>query len=149
MAFCVNCGQPLAENATFCEHCGAPVNQVVPVPYIDPSDHTADFDAADISENKVYAMAAYLLGIPGIVIALLAGGASKYASFHCRQALKLEVLKTLIILLSAVLCWTILVPIVGGVCAVILFVIQVICFFQVCSGKAKDAPIVSSLGFLK
>ena len=37
-----------------------------------PADHTAEFAADDISKNKVTAMAAYMLGIIGIVIALLA-----------------------------------------------------------------------------
>ena len=154
MAFCSNCGKPLSENAPFCENCGAPVNgQPIPTPYMqpymDPADHTAEFDSADIAENKVYAMAAYLLSVVGIIIALLAAPNSKYAAFHARQSLKIQLITVLVGILSAVLCWTIIVPIAGAVCCMILVVIQIICFFQVCAGKAKDAPIVGKLGFLK
>ena len=37
----------------------------------------------------------------------------------------------------------------GAVCIAILFVVRIICFFQVCSGKAKDAAIIGKLPFLK
>jgi len=124
---------------------GAPYGQ----PYTDPKDHTAEFAAKDISDNKVMAMVAYLLGTVGVIIALLASRESAYASFHVRQALKITVVSILIGIITLVLCWTIIVPIAGAVCYIILFVVRIICFFQVCSGKAKEAAIVSSFGFLK
>ena len=40
--------------------------------YYDPKDHTAEFDAKDISDNKVMAMLPYLMGTIGIIIALIA-----------------------------------------------------------------------------
>ena len=148
MAFCRNCGNPLPDDAAQCERCGAPVNPNLPQPYIDPSDHTGEFDPADIAANKVFAMAAYLLSAIGVVIALLVAPHSKYVAFHARQALKLQVLIVLVSLLTAFLCWTIVVPIVGAAALVVLVIINLICFFQVCSGKAKDAPLVRSLRFL-
>ena len=75
-------------------------------PMYDPADHTAEFDPEDISQNKVIAMAAYILGTVGIIIALLAAPQSKYAAFHSRQALKLDIVSTLLILVSAVLAFT-------------------------------------------
>jgi len=168
-AFCPNCGAPLAQPQQAPQYQQPPQYQppqqqyqqapqyqppVAPPPYqpvapvVDPSDHTADFDAEDISANKVVAMAAYLLGILGIVVALLAAPESKYASFHARQALKLEVVNTLLSIVTVVLVWTFIVPIVGGIAVAVLFVIRIILFFQVCSGKAKDAPLLSKIGFL-
>lgn len=117
-------------------------------PYVAPKDHTAEFDPKDISENKVMALTAYILGTIGIIIALLAAKESPYAGFHVRQALKLTIVNVLLSIISLVLCWTLIVPIAGGVCAVIILVVRIICFFQVCSGKAKEAAIVSSFGFL-
>lgn len=117
-------------------------------PYVDPKDHTAEFDPKDISENKVMALTAYLLGTIGIIIALLAAKESPYAGFHVRQALKLTIVNMLLTIITLVLCWTIIVPFAGAVCAIIIFVVRIICFFQVCSGKAKEAAIVSSFGFL-
>ena len=118
-------------------------------PYMDPKDHTAEFNLKDISDNKVMAMLPYLMGTIGIIIALLACRESAYTYFHVRQALKITVCTILVTVITAVLFFTVIVPIAGGICAVILFVVKIICFFQVCSGKAKEAPIVSSFGFLK
>ena len=91
MAFCQKCGSQVAENASFCQVCGAPVAEqpaapeqqpaaqyqapqyqqyTMPIQYVDPSDHTADFDSEDISANKVVAMSAYMLSVVGILIAL-------------------------------------------------------------------------------
>ena len=157
MAFCNNCGNQLPDGATFCSNCGAPVGQsadgaarnYMPRPVFNPYDHTADFDQEDISANKVTAMAAYILGMIGIVIALLAAPDSKYAAYHSRQALKFEILNVLLGVVMVLLCWTVIIPIAGGICMLVLFVIRIICFFQVCSGKAKDAAIIRSLSFLK
>ena len=123
--------------------------QAAPAPAVDVHDHTAEFDAKDISDNKVMAMAAYLLGWIGIIVALLAANESKYAGFHVRQALKFSIANTLIGICSAVLCWTFIVPIAGAGLMAALYVIKIICFFNVCSGKAKDAAIIRSLPFFK
>lgn len=113
---------------------------------VDIKDHTAEFDPKDISDNKVFAMCCYLLSVIGVIIALLASNESKFARFHVRQALKIQVCEVL----SAFLC---IIPILGwiafGIIEVILFVVTIISFFNAAGGKAKDAPIVGSLGFLK
>lgn len=174
-AFCTKCGAALNENVQ--NNYGAPqgnpqmgnqqtnnqqanngmpygnpqMNNGAPyaAPYVDPKDHTAEYDMKDISDNKVMAMLPYLMGTIGIIIALLASRESAYTYFHVRQAVKITVVTILLSLITVLLCWTIIVPIAGGVCAIILFVVRIICFFQVCSGKAKEAAIVSSFGFLK
>ena len=58
-------------------------------------------------------------------------------------------LLVVLLIVSAVLAFTFVVPIAGAVCIAILFVVRIICFFQVCSGKAKDAAIIGKLPFLK
>lgn len=117
-------------------------------PYVDPKDHTAEFTPQDISDHKVFAMLPYLLGTIGIIIALLAAKDSNYIMFHVREALKITVCGVLVGIITLLLCWTVIVPIAGAVCAIILLVVKIICFFQVCSGKAKEAAIISSFGFL-
>lgn len=167
MKFCNNCGVTLADDATFCTSCGAPVANgqptpppapgyapnpgYVPMAYapVDPYDHTAEFDPKDISDNKVVCMLIYLSGVVGILVALLLANTSKYAGFHVRQALKFEVVTILATLVMAVLCWTVIVPIAYAILMVALWVVRIICFFQICSGKAKEPAIIRSLGFLK
>jgi uncharacterized membrane protein len=173
---CPKCGNELSDGSAFCTKCGTQLGggaqmnngapygnaqpnngaqyngapyQAAPQPYVDPKDHTGEYDPKDISDNKVMAMIPYLLGTIGVIIALLASRESPYTYFHVRQALKITVVTVLLTLVAAVLCWTFIVPIAAAICAVVLLVIRIICFFQVCSGKAKEPAIVSSLGFLK
>lgn len=117
--------------------------------YSDPYNHSGEFDKTDVSQNKVFAMLPYLMGWIGVIVALIASRESKYVGFHVRQALKLSVTKTLLGIIALVLCWTVIVPIVAGVMFVILWVVQIISFFSVCSGNAVEPPIVRGLGFLK
>lgn len=117
--------------------------------YYDPKDHTAEYDPKDISDNKVMAMLPYLMGTIGIIIALLASRESPYTYFHVRQALKITVCNALVGIVTVILCWTVIVPIAGAICAVILLVVRIISFFQVCGGSAKEVALVGGLGFLK
>ena len=160
MKTCPNCNVQLDDAATFCANCGARIsesaqaqpqytqNTAVP-PQGDPYDQTAEFDPQDISDNKVFAMLGYLLGTVGIIIALLASRKSPFTMFHVRQALKFTVVNILMLVCVALLFWTIIVPVAYGVMSCIFLVLRVICFFQICSGKAKEPAIIRSLGFLK
>lgn len=169
---CPKCGSEVPDGGSFCTKCGAAMNPQQGMPqgnpnyqqgqqpygamygnpqqvYVDPKDHTKEFDRKDISDNKVLAMVPYIMGTFGIIIALLASKESPYVAFHVRQALKLTICNILVGICSVVLFFTIIVPFAGAVCALIILVLRIICFFQVCGGKAKEAPIVSSFGFLK
>lgn len=150
MKICPNCGAQLDDNVTFCSGCGynfaaGQPGQPQQTAY-DPFDHTAEYDPMDISENKVLAMAAYVLGFVGIIICLLAINNSKYVAFHVKQALKLTICLTI----SALVC---IIPFIGwlayAVIAAICLVVDIIGFFNVCNGKAKELPIICKLGFLK
>ena len=126
-----------------------PYQQPYAQPAYDPYDHTAEFDPQDISDNKVIAMLVYLMGAIGVLIALLASQSSPYVMFHVRQSLKIIVVSTLLSIIMVVLIWTVLVPIACGIAFVVLFVVNIICFFQVCSGKAKEPAVIRSLNFLR
>lgn len=119
-------------------------------PPVDPYDHTSEFDAKDISDNKVVCMLIYLAGYLGMLVALLLAGSSKYVGFHLRQALKIEVANILLAIVAAVGVILLFIPtIVAGALMVALYVVKFICFFQICKGQAKEAYIVRSLGFMK
>ncbi len=172
MQFCKNCGAPLVQKVTenadtgaqqtyenmngaqqeqqqYQQYAAPQYGQYQQYAAPDPYDHTSEFDAADISENKVVCMLLYLLGVPGVIIALLSQQDSAYVKFHLRWALRFLVVEILLTVIAAVFVWTFIVPIAASVCVVIVFVLKVIAFFQICSGKAKDPAIIRSLGFLK
>jgi len=144
MKNCPKCGTEMEESCSFCPNCGNRMSSKA-----DVYDHSAEFSESDISENKVYAMLGYLTGILGIIVALLASAESPYIKFHIRQLIKFTVAQALLVLLSGVLCWTIIVPVLGALSLIVLTAIQIICFFRVCSGKSVEPEIIRVLPFLK
>ena len=155
MKFCPNCHLSYDDSANVCGQCGGPL-QLIPQQFrqqpqivMDPTDHTAEFSPQDISDNKVFAMLPYLMSFIGVIIALLAAPSSPYTMFHVRQGLKILVTGILLGICATILAITIIVPIAAGICIIILFVIEIICFFRVCQGKAMEPPIVKNLSFLK
>ena len=150
MKVCPKCGAQMDDAAMFCVQCGASFAGApapAPAPAIPAYDHTAEFEAEDISKHKVYAMLVYLAGIFGIIIALLAAKESEYVMFHVKQAMKLWVCELLVAAATALLFWTCIMLLAGPVLICILTVLQIIAFFQVCGGKAKEPAIVRSLSF--
>ncbi len=119
-----------------------------PTPAYDIYDHTAEFDPADISENKCFALLTYLLGAIGILLAALVSHDSAYVRFHLRQAVKFTVVNILLGIVAGVLCFTVIVPIAAGVCYVIMFVLKIIAVIQIFGGRAVEPYIIRNLGFL-
>ena len=149
----VRCSTPSAERSTVSAErstpsaeCSTPSAECSTPSAYDPYDHTAEFDPKDISDNKVFAMLCYLMDFIGIIVALLATHSSKYTMFHVRQALKITVVSILsvFVLIIPFLGW-IAFPILQG----IIWVIKIISFFQICSGKSKEPAIIRSFGFLR
>jgi len=154
MKFCPQCGTQLDDAAVTCTNCGAMFAQpqaqpVVMAPVVPAYDHTAEYDAKDVSDNKVIGMLVYLFGLLGVIIAALCSEGSPYAKFHVRQALKFTVCEALLGIIAALLCWTVIVPIAAGICYIALFVVKIICFVNVCSGKAVEPALIRNITFLK
>lgn len=164
MKICPTCNMQLDDNAVFCRNCGTRVSpKEEPVvtsgyesgyyqasaPEPAPWDHTAEFESNDIAEHKLLAMLIYLTGIVGIILALLARTESPWLRFHLRQGLKFLVAEVLLTIAAAVLCWTLIAPFCAAIAILVLYVIRIISFFQVCGGKAVEPAILRSIGFLK
>lgn len=151
MKTCPKCGAQMEDQAMFCANCGANYSNpyATAAPVVPEWDHTAEFDPKDVSDNKVIAMLVYLLGIIGILIALIGSSNSPYVSFHVRQSLKFVVIETLVGLASVVLFWTFIVPIAATIFLIVLLVVKIICFVSICMGEAKEPVIIRSFGFLK
>ena len=118
-------------------------------PKYNPHDRTAEFDAKDISDNKVWALLPYLAGILGILVAKICAPTSAFVDFHARQAMKFFVVSWILTIAMALLFWTFIVPIVGGIFACVIGVVQIITLVQACMGKAVEPFIIRSIPFLK
>ena len=144
MAFCSNCGKEIPDGASVCPSCGASLN-AAPAPVIENWDHTAEFDAQDISDNKVYALSAYVFSFLGIILCHVLAKESPYAQFHAREALKIDLVTVVVYIVSCLLCWTCIVPVAGVILILILLVVNIIAFVQVCKGEAKEPWLIRSI----
>ena len=169
MKNCPRCNSNLDDNAMYCTACGlqfAPPQEQpaqntytqqepapgYPVPAaVNQYDHTAEFSAEEVADNKLYAMLIYLTSILGIIVAVLIqkNKNSAYLEFHIKENIKLLIIETLIALATGLLSWTCIASIAGGVCLVIAIVVQLIGFFKTAGNKSIEVPIIRSFGFLK
>lgn len=182
MKTCPNCRNPVNDESVYCPVCGTTIGagaHFMPqqtssptadhesfhthpqvnepaIPYVDPYDHTADFDAADISGNKIFALAMYLLGPLGILIALLGVKDSNYVTFHVHQALKLyvaEILGFIALSVTAFLMWTlrlrVLMLFVITAALIGLVVLHLLCILQIIKNRVTEVYLVRNLQFLK
>lgn len=166
MAFCPKCGKEVAEDAKFCNACGASLQaEVKEEPkteevkaeessvqtaadkakeMMNTPDLTAEFDAADIEANKAFAILSYI-GLLWLV-PLLAAPNSKYAKFHTNQGLVLWIASMIVgvVAIIPILGW--IVAFVGGITTFVLMILGII---NAGSGKAKQLPIIGKFTLLK
>lgn len=114
-----------------------------------PYDHTSEFSAKDVSDNKVIAMMLYLTSFLGVFVALLAAPDSPYLKFHVRQAIKFIVVDTLVGIIGAVLFFTFIIPILAAIFIFVMWICKIITFFSICSGKSVEPVIIRHFGFLR
>ncbi len=156
MPVCPKCGVEVAEDAKFCNICGAPLTEEQPKPeekkfavdsvkeLNNTKDTTAEFDPADIEKNKILCLFSYL-GIL-FLIPLLACQDSKFARYHVNQGIILFLAN---LILSAVAIIPILGWIAGGIGSIIAFVLMIIGIINAVQGKAKELPIIGKFRLLK
>jgi len=151
MAFCSNCGSQLPENAKACPNCGTFVTDAKAgqseqaaqngQPQKPQTDFTAQFTQADIEENKVMAVFAYL-GIL-LLIPLLVSPAkdSPFVRFHVNQGLLLFIAAMISSLLS-IIC-------IGLVLEIVCFVFMIMGIIHVINGQAVELPLIGKYRLIK
>ncbi|MBQ8031725.1 MAG: zinc-ribbon domain-containing protein, partial [Butyrivibrio sp.] len=114
-------------------------------PYVafDPKDHTSEFDPQDIADNKLFAILPYLFScIAGIIVGIYVKD-SEFVKFHIKNSIRIDVTAFLLLLVC-------IIPFIGWVVAIIgvvvLVVIDIIALVWAFQGKAKELPIISSIG---
>jgi uncharacterized membrane protein len=116
-----------------------------PVPAFDPSDHTAEFDPADIAENKLIAALPYFFFVVGVIACMLQKD-SRFARFHMKNAIRLEIASILALI---PMCIPFLGWVASGILFLIIVIVSIIAMVNVLQGKAKDLPIIGGIKFLQ
>ncbi|MBQ6293377.1 MAG: zinc-ribbon domain-containing protein [Lachnospiraceae bacterium] len=149
MAFCPNCGSKVEDGTTFCPNCGSKLDVEKKTQKTDFSedlkrladtpDTTANYAAADIAENKGMAILCYL-GILWL-IPFLAKKDSPFVKYHLNQGLLVLILGIAV----AIISW---IPVIGWLCAVVVFALAVIGIVNVVNGKAQELPVIGKFKLL-
>jgi uncharacterized membrane protein len=167
MAFCKNCGKQLEEGLKFCPSCGTAADGAAQTASAgasfadrlgalnDTSDTTAAFETADIEQNKVMGILAYL-GIL-VLVPLFAAPNSKFARFHANQGLVLVLAaiaySVAVSIISAVImaiAWRLgFLSSILGLLGIVFLVLAIIGIINAANGKAKELPIIGKITILK
>jgi uncharacterized membrane protein len=107
---CSTCGKEIADDATFCNHCGEKVGDSSNTQWANFSSQsgraTETYSTEDIQANKVWAGLAYFLFFLPLIIC----PESRYARYHANQGLVLLIVSALGSIVLAII------PIIGGIC---------------------------------
>ena len=136
MKYCPHCGAEIADDVRFCPTCGKETVITVPVS-TDPQ-----FDAQDIADNRMLAMLGYLsMG----VLPMLGCRNSAFAMHHVNQALWIFIGSMLCSLAAGILAFTVIIPILGGIALIVLFVFEIIGIVRALKGSGKPLPFIEKL----
>lgn len=175
MAFCGKCGTQIEEGVKFCPSCGTDLsaqpetnqqNTAQQAPQTDftakvaalnnTADTTADFDKADIEQNKVMGILAYLSWL--VLIPIFAAPNSKFARYHANQGLVLAIAEIAWWIVTAILnailyaiSWRLgsIVSTLLGLVNLGFLVLLVIGIMNAVNGRAKELPIIGKFKILK
>lgn len=164
--FCKQCGAQIADDSKVCPYCGAQlaagsgngakqagdfVNDMM-----NTEDLSNQFDPADIEQNKVLSVIAYLWFLS--IVTMLAAPNSKYARFHANQGLVLAIAETVVGAVVGVIGVVLgLIPFIGAIIAALLSLVislaglglTIFGIVNVVNGKAKKLPLIGNITLLK
>lgn len=115
------------------------------------TDTTAEFDAQDIEQNKVFAILAYISWL--VLVPMFAAKDSKFAKFHANQGLVLAI--------AEIACWIALgilrrLPLIGWIFGLVESLFSLVCFIfavigivNAANGRAKELPVVGKFKIFK
>lgn len=168
MAFCPVCGEHVADSAPSCPKCGAPLNQQNSAStgtqqavndFVNNLNNTADYssqmDPADVEQNKVMAILAYI-GIL-VFVPIFAAPQSKFARFHANQGLTLFIFEVVYGVIMSVLGATVgKIPVAGpitlticGLVSLIWLILMICGIINAVNGKAKELPVLGNIHLMK
>lgn len=154
MSFCSKCGAQLTDaGAQFCPGCGAPVGQSAAN---NTAVQTQGYEKADIEQNKVMAILAYI-GLL-VLVPIFAAPQSKFARFHANQGVVLAIAEIawgivywiLTAIFYAISFWFgALMSTLLGLVWIVFGVLAILGIVNAASGKAKELPVIGKFRILK
>lgn len=122
---------------------------------MDTADTSADYDAADIENNKLVSILSYI-GLL-FLVPLFAAKESKFARFHVNQGIVLFAASFIYGIISAILGVIFgLIPVIGvivgiilGVAALVPLILMILGIYNAATGHAKELPLIGQIRIIK
>lgn len=170
MAVCSKCGMQVEDSVKFCPACGEEIEEsfIGRVKGLnDTEDQTAEFDAADVEENKWISLLSYLG--PLVFIPMFVKKHSKFARYHANQGLVLFITEGVYSIatgiIMALLRAAFPVRLIGftwsrgfvynsintifSLASLVFVLLAVLGIINVVKGKAKDLPVIGKIRLIK
>lgn len=114
-------------------------------------DVSANFDAADVQNNKAMGILAYISWL--VLIPLFAAKESPFARFHVNQGLLLAIVEVVTVIICDILDG---IPVIGWLFVILRLVISIVCLVfsilgivSAAKGQAKEVPIIGGIRIIK
>jgi uncharacterized membrane protein len=174
MAYCGKCGTQVNDGMKFCPACKASMGNAASeqadtqandfsskvTSLNNTADTTAEFDKADIENNKLMGILSYISWL--VLIPLFVSKDSKFVRFHSNQGLVLALIEAVWWvaqkILSSVL-WTIfgyrlwgiysLLIMILGLVNIVFFIMSIIGIINAINGRAKELPVIGKFRIIK
>ena len=165
MATCNKCNAQVDDGVKVCPICGeemsAPQQQQADFSaklnsLNNTADTTAQFDGADIEQNKIMALLSYIGFL--FLVPILAAPTSKFARFHANQGIVLFILEAAYGIATGIILailgfisgfLTMILSIVLGLVSIVFFVFAILGIMNAFNGKAKELPFIGKFKILK
>ncbi len=119
--------------------------------FSNPVDHTAEFDPADIQQNKVMGILAYFSWL--VLVPLLAAPNSRFARFHANQGIVLAICEVGVGIVFGILG---IIPFIGLLFLILMSLVQICCLVMAilgivsaANGQCKELPLIGKIKLLK
>lgn len=155
MAYCMQCGAEIADDARFCPSCGAFQSSQAARPQGAPTHRAPGVDQ-DAEDNKLMALLSYLG--PLAFVPYFAAKQSPFAQFHAVRGLNLFLLEAVYGVATSVVAWLFkLVLFRLGLVVDFLFrlgwlfflAMSIIGIVYACNGEKKELPLIGTLRFIR
>jgi len=154
MALCKNCGARIADEATVCPSCGAPVTSTAEDFFdrVKDLNNTADttfaYNPQDVQSHKGMAVLAYLSWL--VLIPIFTARESPYVRFHINQGLVLAIAEAIWGICAAIageLLWFLgFILDLGSIAFLVLAILGIV---NAAKGRAKELPVIGRFRILK
>ncbi len=154
MAYCMQCGAEIADDARFCPSCGAFQSSQAARPQGAPTHRAPGVDQ-DAEDNKLMALLSYLG--PLAFVPYFAAKQSPFAQFHAVRGLNLFLLEAAYGVAMSVVVWLfklvlfqlgLIVDFVFRLGWLFFLAMSIIGIVYVCNGEKKELPLIGTLRFI-